>query len=92
MNIAVSVVFLGCLSLSAVTGRAADLSRGMNDRFVSGADLLIGRDLLAGCHPDMTSNAAVGDFELRIYDLSKSQVDRAFGGLGTVSECRASLS
>ena len=62
----------------------------MYDRFVSRTDLLIGRDLFARCHTDVTGNAAVGDFKLGIYNLSKPQVDRAFGGLGAA--LNASLS
>ncbi|MFZ1530399.1 MAG: hypothetical protein WAT19_16710, partial [Ferruginibacter sp.] len=70
------------LALSAVTRRAADLGRRMDDRFVSGSDLLVGRDLFAGCHPDVTGNAAVRDFELWINYLPKSQIDRAFRSFG----------
>jgi len=54
----------------------------MDNWFVSGSDLLVGRDLFPGCHPDVAGDAAVRDFELWINYLPQPQIDRAFRSFG----------
>ncbi len=76
MDVAVSVVLLCCLSLTAVTRSAAHFRRRVDDGFVRRRDLERRRDLFTRRHSDVTGHAAVDDLEIWINDLPQPHVER----------------